>query len=75
MQVRLEPTYRLYQCQRCDVQVRICCHCDHGNIYCAGECAQIRRRESLRRAGARYQRTSMRDDFNTATMSRSYLVA
>jgi hypothetical protein len=54
---RGEPTYRLYNCARCGVQVRICRRCDHGQIYCAGECARIRRRESLRRAGARYQRT------------------
>jgi hypothetical protein len=52
-----EPTYRLYNCQRCGVQVRICGRCDHGNIYCVGECSRIRRRESLRRASARYQRT------------------
>jgi hypothetical protein len=52
-----EPTYRLYNCQRCGVQVRICSRCDHGNIYCAGKCARIRRRESVRRAGRRYQRT------------------
>jgi hypothetical protein len=51
-----EPTYRLYNCRRCGLQVRICSRCDHGNIYCAGECARIRRRESVRRAGARYQR-------------------
>lgn len=51
-----EPTYRLYNCRRCGLQVRICSRCDHGNIYCAGECARIRRRESMRRAGARYQR-------------------
>lgn len=52
-----EPTYRLYNCAHCGVQVRICARCDHGQIYCAGECSAIRRRESLRRAGARYQRT------------------
>lgn len=52
-----EPAYRLYNCQRCAVQVRICERCDHGNVYCAGECAKIRRRESLRRAQARYQRS------------------
>ena len=52
-----EPVYRLYNCERCQVQVRICERCDHGNIYCAGECAKIRRRESLRRAQARYQRS------------------
>jgi len=51
-----EPTYRLYNCRRCGVQVRICSRCDHGNIYCAAECARIRRRESVSRAGARYQR-------------------
>ena len=52
-----EPAYRLYNCERCQVQVRICERCDYGNVYCAGECAKIRRRESLRRAQARYQRS------------------
>ena len=52
-----EPAYRLYNCERCQVQVRICERCDHGNVYCAGECARIRRRESQRRAQARYQRS------------------
>jgi hypothetical protein len=52
-----EPTYRLYNCQRCGVQARICARCDHGNVYCAGECSRIRRRESLHRAGTRYQQT------------------
>jgi len=51
-----EPAYRLYNCERCQVQVRICERCDHGNVYCAGECARIRRRESQRRSQARYQR-------------------
>jgi len=50
-----EQTYRLYSCGRCAQQVRICRDCDRGNRYCAGECARIRRRESLRRAGERYQ--------------------
>lgn len=50
-----EKTYRLYGCGRCAQQVRICRDCDHGNVYCAGECAQIRRSESLHRAGERYQ--------------------
>lgn len=52
-----EPAYRLYNCERCQVQVRICERCDYGNVYCAGECAKIRRRESQRRAQARYQRS------------------
>ena len=50
-----EKTYRLYGCGRCAQQVRICRDCNRGNLYCAGECAQIRRRESLHRAGERYQ--------------------
>ena len=50
-----EQTYRLYSCARCAEQVRICSDCDRGNRYCAGECAQIRRRESRHRAGERYQ--------------------
>ncbi len=49
-----EPSYRLYNCARCAAQVRLCRRCDHGNVYCAGECARISRRESVRRAGARY---------------------
>ena len=52
-----EQTYRLYNCARCAQQVRICRGCDRGNQYCAGVCARLRRRESLRRAGQRYQRS------------------
>jgi hypothetical protein len=52
-----EKTYRLYNCGRCAQQVRICSDCDRGNRYCAGECAAVRRRESLLRAGRRYQRS------------------
>ena len=50
-----EHSYRLYSCRCCARQVRICRRCDRGNQYCAGDCARIRRCESLRRAGARYQ--------------------
>jgi hypothetical protein len=52
-----EKTYRLYNCGRCAQQVRICSDCDRGNRYCAGECAAVRRRESLLRAARRYQRS------------------
>ena len=52
-----EESYRLYSCRGCSVLVSICGRCDHGNIYCPGECAAISRRASKRRAGARYQRT------------------
>ena len=50
-----QKSYRLYNCARCAVQVRICSDCDRGDQYCAGDCAQIRRRESVCRAGLRYQ--------------------
>lgn len=50
-----EQSYRLYNCGRCAEQVRICRRCDRGNRYCPGGCAGVRRRESMRRAGARYQ--------------------
>lgn len=52
-----ENSYRLYNCARCAKQVRICCKCDRGNRYCAEGCARERRRESLRRAGRRYQQS------------------
>jgi hypothetical protein len=53
-----EPTtYRLYHCRRCRMQVCICAQCDYGNVYCPGECSRLARRESARRAGARYQST------------------
>ena len=41
-----EESYRLYSCRGCSVLVSICGRRDHGNIFCAGECA-----------GAPYQRT------------------
>ncbi len=49
-------SFRIFHCDRCQKQVLICRRCDHGNIYCADGCAAERRRQSLRRAGARYQR-------------------
>ena len=52
-----EGSYRLFSCRRCAQQVRICRHCDRGHQYCAAGCARIRRRESLRRAGDRYQQS------------------
>lgn len=52
-----EPIGRVYGCRRCTAEVYVCRRCDHGQVYCAGGCSRICRRESLRRAGARYQRT------------------
>lgn len=37
-----EPTtFRLYNCQRCRMQLCICAQCDCGNLYCPGECAEL----------------------------------
>lgn len=57
MHCAVEPveSHRMYGCARCGEQVHVCRRCDHGQIYCAGACAAIRRRESQRCAGARYQ--------------------
>jgi len=52
-----EPSHRLYNCARCAALVRICRRCDRGNRYCTAGCAGLRRGESLRRAGRRYQRS------------------
>jgi len=49
--------HRLFLCARCRSHVRICVSCDHNNRYCSEECRTTRRRDSVRRAGARYQRT------------------
>lgn len=46
---------RLYFCARCHEQVIICSHCDRGHRYCGEHCAQSARRQSRRRAGAKYQ--------------------
>ncbi len=52
-----ERLVRLYECRRCGVGVRVCSGCDRGQVFCAAECAKLSRRESVRRAGARYQRS------------------
>jgi len=48
---------RTYRCARCDQTVLICSRCDRGHLYCAAGCAALCQRESLRRAGAQYQKT------------------
>jgi len=52
-----EPVVRVYDCRRCGVCVRVCTGCDRGQVFCAAECSRLSRRESVRRAGARYQRS------------------
>ena len=48
---------RLFVCLRCRAQVLVCSHCDRGQIYCAGACAQEARQRSRQAAGKRYQAT------------------
>jgi len=48
---------RLYNCVRCHQQVRICSHCDRGNIYCPYGCAEQSRYEKQKEAAQRYQST------------------
>jgi len=67
----MEVTGRLFLCARCRVQVHICSPCDHGQIYCAGECSRISRRASVCGAGGRYQRTR-KGRFAHAERSRRY---
>lgn len=48
---------RLYICVRCGCQVLICSYCDRGNIYCAGNCSELSRKEKLKEAQKRYEET------------------
>lgn len=48
---------RVFRCAFCNEEVCVCRTCDHGQLYCAGDCFEIRRRASVRRAGAKYQRS------------------
>jgi len=64
-------SYRLFNCNRCHVQVHICRRCDRGNIYCR-PCAPEARKESVRRAGAEYQRKE-RGRENHAARQQRYL--
>lgn len=51
----MEPVGRMFLCGRCRAQVVLCSRCDRGNVYCGVACAGLRRRESVRAAGSRYQ--------------------
>ncbi|QTB53408.1 hypothetical protein [Burkholderia pseudomallei] len=64
------PTGRLYLCARCRAQVFICRRCDRGNRYCRN-CAADVRRDRVREAGRRYQRTR-RGRVAHATRSKRY---
>ncbi len=64
-------SYRLFNCNRCHVQVGICQGCDHGNIYCP-PCSPEARKESQHRSGAKYQKTK-RGKKNHAACQQRYL--
>jgi len=67
----MEPSGRLFVCVCCRAQVVICSHCDRGQIYCAADCAQAARSDSIREAGQRYQ-TSRRGRLKHAERNRRY---
>lgn len=50
-------TYRLFLCRHCRTQVRICSCCDRGQSYCSDGCRLDARRQQVRRASSRYQRS------------------
>jgi len=52
-----DDSYRLLICLACGQQVKLCVHCDRGNIYCSSTCAAKRRRESVARAKRKYQKS------------------
>lgn len=67
----MEPPARHYQCARCHTAVLICSHCDRGQRYCAGDCAQQARTQSLQESGRRYQ-ASRSGRLNHAERQRRY---
>lgn len=65
-------TARQYNCAYCHSLVHICSHCDRGNIYCAGSCAKLARKNALVLANKRYQNT-IRGKFMHAKRQREYM--
>lgn len=68
----MELTPRLFLCALCYEQVVICTHCDRGNIYCGFFCSFTARKNSLREAGVRYQR-SIKGRLSHAERQRRYM--
>src|SRR5262245_13879882 len=65
-----EETWRLFSCQWCGQQVRLCQQCDRGQRYCGGECASARRQEAQRAASAAYQQTERGTHLHADRMQR-----
>ena len=59
---------RLFHCARCRCQVVVCSRCDRGQIYCGRGCAGQGRRQTLRKAGQRYQQTRRGQEKHAARM-------
>ena len=51
----MDRSARLFLCLRCRVQVVLCSHCDHGQVYCGRACSLAARGEHRRRSAQRYQ--------------------
>ena len=64
-------TARLYHCLLCHAQVIICPSCDRGNRYCANGCRHEARRESLKIANQKYQK-SLKGKFNNAARQAAF---
>jgi len=61
---------RVFVCVRCGCQVVVCNYCDRGQIYCTGDCSTQARRQTLHRAGRRWQRTPHGRRLHAARMAR-----
>lgn len=67
----MEISARLFHCARCQRQVMICSHCDHGQLYCGPQCSGAARKESLHAASHRYQ-SSKKGKHRHANRQRRY---
>jgi hypothetical protein len=47
----VQQAFRLFNCRRCGLAVRVCGPCERGQVYCRGGCAAISRRQRVREAG------------------------
>jgi hypothetical protein len=65
-----EDDCRLFNCQHCERQLRVCRRCDRGQRYCSGACQVKGRRRSVGRANARYQHTPRGARFHAARQAR-----
>ena len=60
----------MFNCARCHRLVAICTRCDRGQRYCSADCRQVQRKQSVREAGGRYQRTPLGARNNAARQKR-----